>query len=309
MTTTNGAVEAAVVNGGATSARIEPRLSALFRYLGTPGTVSDLAAAAVSATEVELTFSAPSDSDEKDGSPSAHYIVKQSDTSITGAAGFEEGRTLCGKVCVFTPSRIGEQLELSVTDLAPGTYHYAVWAVNEAGVVGNRSNEAVVTLDEASRCAAVNAPGPGQASYAGGRYSLVGAPSGTVLGAGGPLYSWFDQGAGASYEVVGASAPLVGGRGYWAWFSCPRLVQLSDAGQSSTTISLGGYHASMVGNPTSTGAATLSGHDFAALWDPGANEGAGGYIISGYSEPQSLEIGQGTWAFAYTDTILRIAQE
>jgi hypothetical protein len=62
----------------------------------------------------------------------------------------------------------------------------------------------------------------------------------------------------------------------------------------------------MVGNPSATSPATVSGHDFAAMWDPSLNGGAGGYRISGYRDAQQLAVGQGTWVFAYTDTTVEI---
>lgn len=89
-----------------------------------------------------------------------------------------------------------------------------------------------------------------------------------------------------------------------ACFACPTSVEVP-AGTDSASFALGEYHASMVGNPSGS-PATLTGHDFAAAWDPSLNDGAGGYRISGYREPQNLAVGEGTWIFSYVRTQIHI---
>ncbi|HUP70832.1 MAG TPA: hypothetical protein VM142_13610 [Acidimicrobiales bacterium] len=69
---------------------------------------------------------------------------------------------------------------------------------------------------------------------------------------------------------------------------------------------LGDYHASMVGNPSSSSSATVTGHDFSARWDADRNGGAGGYEISAYRAPQCLAVGEGMWAFSFVPTTLSI---
>ena len=104
--------------------------------------------------------------------------------------------------------------------------------------------------------------------------------------------------------MLDGGGPVTGGRGYWAWFACATTVTLpSGAGASGPiTLPLGAYHASMVGNPTTT-PASVSGHDFAAVWDAQA----GAYRMSGYRQPQSLAVGEGAWTFSYSATEVRIA--
>jgi len=140
-------------------------------------------------------------------------------------------------------------------------------------------------------------------------YALVGLPGGSVVPSDSRLYSWFDVGDGHSYVDQVPTVPVTGGHGYWAYFSCTRPVNLAGAGAAPTpgeSFGLGAYHASMVGNPSHSGPATVSGHDFAAAWDPSLNAGAGGYRISAYQEPQALAAGDGTWVFSYRDTTIRI---
>jgi putative cell wall-binding protein/chitodextrinase len=93
---------------------------------GTPGTVDDLDATAVSGNEILLRFSAVG-ADGDRPPPVGDYVIKQSREPIEDASDFEEAFTLCGGVCSFEPGEVGEGLLLSVTDLSPGlTYYYAV---------------------------------------------------------------------------------------------------------------------------------------------------------------------------------------
>jgi len=148
------------------------------------------------------------------------------------------------------------------------------------------------------------APASGQVGYPGGAYSLVGLPAGTVVPVQSHLYSWSDRNSG-SYSSQEPTVPVESARGYWAYFSCPSAVSIG-LGTSSGSFPLGAYHASMVGNPSGTSSAIVTGHDFAARWDPSLNGGTGGYQISAYRQPQSLAVGEGTWVFSYVDSTLRI---
>jgi len=150
--------------------------------------------------------------------------------------------------------------------------------------------------------------GAGQVSLPPG-YSLIGFPSGTVVPAASLLYSWFDRGSGRydAQRPDDATAPVIAGHGYWAYSGCPKVVSVPAAQGTPVSFALGAYHASMVGNPSSSRSAVVSGHDFAARWDPSLNGGAGGYDISGYRAPQRLGVGQGDWVFAYAATTVNIS--
>lgn len=263
-----------------------------------PGAVTDLAATAVSEGEVRLTFSAPG-SNAADPPPARRFVVKQSSAPMVDAAGFDQAATLCGGECILEPAAVGHNLSLSVTGLQRQTYHYALRARDEAGNLGPISNTTSVRLD----CQTV-AGGPGRVVYPSG-YHLVGLPHGTQVPAQSVLYSWFDLGRGGVYSTQEPDRPTESGRGYWAWFSCPRGVDIG-AGSPSASFPLGRYRASMVGNPSGTGPAAVTGHDFTARWDPTANGGSGGYRLSGYQQEQQLAVGEGVWAFSYRDTDLSV---
>lgn len=272
-------------------------------YAVDPTQVIDLVAEATSPTGIRLSFSA---ADDGTGAPARSYLVRQASAPVTTDAAFDDAAPLCeAGVCRFTPSGLGARLDVALSGATPGaTYHYALRPIGATGAPGALSNSAAVTMPggevSASACRAAVAPGPGQLAYAAGAYHLVGLPADTVVPASSPLYSWFDKGAGGAYATQGADEAVAAGRGYWAWFACPAVVDVAGPGVDTASLPLGAYRASMVGNPSATNAVTVSGHDFAAAWDPTLNAGAGGYRVSAYREPQRLEVGAGTWAFRFT---------
>lgn len=284
-----------------------PGPGARFNYL-VPDRPLDLVATAVSETEIRLDFIAPDD-------PTAtRYVVKQAATPIDSEPAFDSAASLCGGVCELPA---GDRLSLTVGGLVPGTtYHFALRAVRPGGDTGPPSaSVSATTLGVAPpplppmerACAALGETPPGSVAYPAG-YSLVGVPAGTVVGSRSPLYGWLDLGAGGAYSTRAAGDPAEGGRGYWAYFSCPKLLGPLGPGEASVRLPLGAYRASMVGNPSGREPVAMSGHDYAARWDPSLNGGAGGYRLSGYRQAETLGVGQGAWAFSYTDTVIQLGR-
>jgi len=106
--------------------------------------VKDLAAAAVSSRQIDVTFSAPAagTAAPADQLPAKRYLVKQSRRPITPAT-FAAGTTLCGGACSFTVSRPGDRIKLMVGDLIPDRqYYYALRPLDSAGRTGALSNVA-----------------------------------------------------------------------------------------------------------------------------------------------------------------------
>lgn len=293
-----------------------------FRYLGRPGAVRDLTATADGTTGMRLTFSAPG-SVAALAPPAERYLIRQARTPITDDQAFDQALALCPTGgCAFVPGSVGAGLTFTVTDLRPGTtYHYAVRAVDEGGE-GPLSNAAQATT---TRAASTENTGPAPApvdmtaaacpllaAVTAGRvalragYSLVGLPEGTPAPGLGVLFGWKDQGAGGAYDRLDAGRPVATGRGYWSWAPCPSIVNLSGPGRASVRLPLRAYTASMVGNPSGTSPARVSGFDYAARWDPTMHGGAGGYHLSGYRQAQPLSVGEGIWVFSYVDTTVVI---
>ncbi|HUP70164.1 MAG TPA: kelch repeat-containing protein [Acidimicrobiales bacterium] len=308
-----GTVEVVVTTPGGSSLANPPRPNEFtFISSGVPGKITDLAAKVHSEAAVELSWTTAG-SDGIFGPPATRYVVKESTSPITNEDEFNAATAVCEGGCSFPAASLGRAITLSIHGLIPGTgYHYAVRAVGPNGVEGPLSNTVSVTtagtppvLD--ANCPALPVPGAGQLAYRSG-YSMVGLPAGTRVDAQSPLYSWFDLGARGSYSTQPGNEAVAEGRGYWAWFSCPRLVSLAGEGTDAVDLPLGGYRASMVGNPSGTTAASLSGHDFAARWDPNLNGGAGGYHISGYREEQTLPVGGATWVFSYRSTTISVGR-
>ena len=324
-----GPVTVAVTTAAGSSASLEPDPAAAFAYQGTPGVVTGLSARASGDHDVVVSWAAVAATDGDTGGPPARlYEVRESLSPIDGAAAFAAATPVCaggasGVACVLGPAKVGDTLSVNVGGLEAGTtYFYAVVAINDAGIMGPLSAPASATTTGTApafpappgasaatpapaRCPAVPAPGPGQVAYPAG-YSLLGGPAGTVVGAGSPLYAWTDAGAGGSYTTAPAAAPLVAGRGYFAWFACPHLVTQAGPGTAHLRLALGAYHASMVANPSASAAVRVTGFDYAARWDPTMNAGAGGYHLSGFRQAQTLAVGEGIWVFSYTGTTVSI---
>lgn len=296
-----GQVDVQVVTGAGPSATSK---DGRFTFVDVPGAVTDLRAEPLSESEMKLTFTAPDDGTPL--GPATSYVIKQSEGAIS-EAGFDAATALCNGKCTFTP---GEFVTLTVDRLqSDTTYHYRLRALNEYDVAGQLSNAAVNTTLPAAAgdtCVPPASPRPGQLAYPGGQYSLAGAPSGTLFHSSSPLYGWLDRGAGGKYDVLPSGQGATAGHGYWVWFRCPTVVDLADGGAPSVRTPLAAYHASMVGNPSANGAASVSGHDFAAAWDPTVNDGAGGYRVSAYRQLQELRLGEGAWVFSYEDTVIKI---
>ncbi|HVE47970.1 MAG TPA: SBBP repeat-containing protein [Acidimicrobiales bacterium] len=297
-----------------------------FRYTGTPGSVSPLSAVPTT-DKLELRFRAAGSVADANP-PATAYQLRRARTPITTAAEFEAADALrCPSAtgivdCVLEPANVADPLSVVIDPPPAGSVRwYAVRAMSDDGQVGPIAatrygpdvdvipDEVIdevttVTTPTSESCPPAAAPAPDQVAYAAG-YSLVGLPAGTVVGAKSPLYSWLNLGAGGDYATSASSAPTEAGRGYWAWFACPSLVQLPGSGSDSAILALGAYRASMVGNP-SAGPARVTGHDFAARWDPILNGGAGGYHMSGYRQAQDLAVGEGIWAFSFVPTELAI---
>lgn len=309
-----GTVEVVVTTPGGSSLAAPPRPNE-FTYVssGVPGKVNDLTATAVSESSIELAFTAAG-SDGIFGPPVKQYVVKQSDRPITDDEAFDAAAALCERgICEASMAR---QILLTVDALAPGTiHHFALRPLGGNGVLGPLSNPASATTagippvppPANGDCPALPVPTPGQVAYP-AHYSMVGLPAGTRVPSVSPLYGWFDLGARGSYSVQSPTEAVASGRGYWVYFPCPQLVDIVGLGEPSVTFPLGGYHASMVGNPSAEGSAGVSGHDFSARWDPALNGGAGGYHISGYREPHTLPVGDAAWVFSYRSTTITVAR-
>lgn len=303
-----GIASVAVVGPGGTSATFAPQPAAELTYLGLPGAVAGLVAEA-GAGEVELRFSpALASADAPELGVARNYEVRQAGGGPAGLAG---APGLCGMLCRNLGPQGDGAIHVRVTDVEPGTYSYTVRAVNEAGLPGPFAPAVTVSVggETPEVCPAPPVPAAHQLVYPGGRYALISLPGNTVVHADSPLYSWSDQGAGGRYTSEPGTTPVQAGRGYWAWFACPRLVEMpvpDVGGVPVVTLPLGGYHASMVGNPSATAPATVVNQDFAARWVPEANGGAGAYDLSGYRQASSLAVGEGVWVFSYVRTEIHI---
>ncbi len=110
------------------------------RHGRTPGRVTQLRVRSATKTKMVLSFRAPGTAGRRPP-PAREYVVKQSRRPIRDRRGFRRAQTLCRGRCRFDVRRVGATIELTVTDLQPGTiYYYSVLARdNVSGRPGHRS--------------------------------------------------------------------------------------------------------------------------------------------------------------------------
>jgi hypothetical protein len=115
-------------------------------------------------------------------------------------------------------------------------------------------------------------------------WNLVSGPEGSHLNSAvGPLSTV--QAPGAAYSQLPPDATLQGCSGYWAYFpDGGSLVAGSDAGSCSATLAPNGW--TMIGNPSTTGNATVTGTDIVMV-----------YAAGQYQVVTSIAPGQGAWAY------------
>ena len=137
----------------------------------------------------------------------------------------------------------------------------------------------------ATQTVVVSASGP-SATYAAG-WNLVGAPAGTTFtAAAAPLYT---LNASGSYDSVPASEGVIGGRGYWAYFAGQTTVQFAGAGTNTATVSAPAGQYVMIGNPSATQNATVTGADTVYTYDAAGDA---------YAASNVLKPGAGAWALS-----------
>lgn len=143
-------------------------------------------------------------------------------------------------------------------------------------------------------------PAPATASpgntvtYAAG-WNLVAFPQLTDLSqVAGPLYTM--QAGDTDYETIDPTQGTQTGFGYWAYFASSGSVTLNDAGPFFATLAPAGSYI-MVGNPSGTSSAVVSGADLVYTYDP----------VAGYNQTPILNPGQGAWVLSYAGAPITVS--
>jgi hypothetical protein len=140
----------------------------------------------------------------------------------------------------------------------------------------------LLTLAAATTHSTVRAQAPVTVTYTAG-WNLAALPAGSQLsGATGPLYTF--QPGDTDYEQVPVSGPFHTGWGYWAYFPSGGTAQLAPGSSTYTTpVSTGQWV--LIGDPSGSGTATVSGAESALSYTPGAN----------YQATTTLAPGRAAW--------------
>jgi plastocyanin len=150
------------------------------------------------------------------------------------------------------------------------------------------SSAGETTPTSATATAGGGAPAAGQhlAQYSTG-FNLIGVPAGTSLTGTTAVYALNDAGDG--YDPVGSDAAIQSGKGYWAYFAGNASLMLPAGSNAPVTLTAPAGRWLMIGNPSGTLFATVSGADALFTFDPVAGQ---------YVPATSLKPGQGAWAFS-----------
>lgn len=119
-------------------------------------------------------------------------------------------------------------------------------------------------------------------------WNLVALPPGTVLtGADGPLYTY--QAGDTNYETVQQGQATTSAYGYWAYFTTATTETLAAGSNAAATVTAPAGQYIMVGNPSGSQSASVSGADIVYGFDTAANN---------YAVTTTLAPGQGAWVYS-----------
>src|SRR5579875_243718 len=127
-------------------------------------------------------------------------------------------------------------------------------------------------------------------------FNIVGVPSGTILSSATAIYELSADGS--SYEAVDPGQPLDGGEGYWAYFATDTTVNIPDGSNAPVSVTAPAGQWQLVGDPSGTQPATVTGADAVYTYDPVAGQ---------YVATTRLLPGQGAWAISLRGGTITIA--
>jgi PKD repeat protein len=133
------------------------------------------------------------------------------------------------------------------------------------------------------------APTGPSVSFAPG-WNLVGGPAGTMYTqANGPLYTF--QAGDTAYRSIPNTQGIIVGYGYWAYFTAQTPVTYPGDSTAPVMLQAPANQYIMVGNPSVTRPATVTGADVVYIYDP---------VSGAYANSTTIPPGGGAWALRGT---------
>jgi hypothetical protein len=142
-----------------------------------------------------------------------------------------------------------------------------------------------LTLPVVRGTARAHAQGVGITYHAG--WNIVAGPDGTQLPDSTKLYALGPGDLG--FVTLPPQGPIAGGRGYWAYFPADSTVTLAGTGTSTAQVPAPAGQYILIGNPSGTQSAIVSGADDVEVWDP---------VAAIFQASTTLGVGQGGWAMS-----------
>lgn len=187
---------------------------------------------------------------------------------------------------VVVPGSVTQTVVSAVSVSPPGNYCFRAFAASNAGQ-SEYSNQACVDISGA------------ELTFAQG-WNLIGglgSAASTLTAAVGSVYTY--DAAQNSYIAVPPATPLREGAGYWVYLASSLTVAAPSSADVPVTVSVTAGSWAMIGNPSATVSAEVSGADFVYIYDP----------LHGYQPTFTLAPGQGAWAYAASDSTITISPE
>jgi len=197
----------------------------------------------------------------------------------------------------FDSGRLAPGATFSFTFTTPGTYTYhCTIHPFMHGTVVVASGAATSTPAPALTPVAPGAIGAQHPVLYHAGFNIVGVPSGTILSSATAIYELSADGS--SYEAVDPGQPLDGGEGYWAYFATDTTVNIPDGSNAPVSVTAPAGQWQLVGDPSGTQPATVTGADAVYTYDPVAGQ---------YVATTRLLPGQGAWAISLRGGTITIA--
>lgn len=198
--------------------------------------------------------------------------------------------TVSADAGAFDSGTVASGATFSFTFTTPGTfaYHCNIHPNMHGTVTVTAASSGAGSSSATTTAPSGSAPAAGQhlAQYHAG-VNLIGVPAGTSLSGTTAVYALND--AGTDYNAVGPNDALAPGRGYWAYFDGDATLMLPAGSNAPASVTATAGHWLMIGNPSGTLVAAVSGADSVLTFDAVAGQ---------YLAATTLKPGQGAWAYS-----------
>jgi plastocyanin len=180
-------------------------------------------------------------------------------------------------------------------NIHPNMHGTIVVTAASAPAAGSAVPAATTTGSSSAGSGGSAAPGSGRTLSLGAGYNLVGPPAGTSFGDNSAFA--FDPAAN-TYRALDTGAQTQAGQGYWVLSDNGGNLTLAAGSNTPVTVTAGAGMWQLIGDPSGTQAALVTGADAVWTYDAGSGQ---------YQRATMLQPGQGAWAMSLAGGTITIA--